>query len=234
MQRIPVSVGELFVGQVSAGDDPERLSDALRLLSFQSIYQNQQILMRLKTASVFFRRLARAPVQIILGNSPRTRIVRCPDSAGGLDFKGLIFGEMRFSVGAQNTLCETWVKMKPRNIFKDTFGLAVRLLGLYFLYTGLKDLDVQTLMDLPTLKNDSLEDIITAILPVMFNLAVAWWLLGSKMLIRRAYAESPRISEQFHSQPERVAPVSKPDQPQGLTDMETAEKKLAALVGKST
>ena len=140
---------------------------------------------------------------------------------------------MRFSVGAQNILCETWGKMKPRTFFKDIFSLAVRLLGLYFLYTGLKDLDVQTLMDLPTLKNDSLEDVITAILPVMFNLAVAWWLLGSKMLIRRAYAESPRISEQFHSQPEQVAPVSKPDQPQGLTDMETAEKKLAALVGKS-
>ena len=123
--------------------------------------------------------------------------------------------------------------MKPRTIFKDTFSLAVRLLGLYFLYTGLKDLDVQTLMDLPTLKNDSLEDVITAILPVTFNLAVAWWLLGSKMLIRRAYAESPRFPEQFHSQTEPVAPVSKPAQPQGLTDMETAEKKLAALVGKS-
>ena len=118
--------------------------------------------------------------------------------------------------------------MKP----KDTFILAVRLLGLYFLYVGLKDLDVPALMDTTVIKGDNPDDIISTALPVVFNLAVAWWLLGGSFLIRRAYPEPSRISDRFPSLAEPTAPASKPVQTQALTDLEAAEKKLEALVGK--
>ena len=118
--------------------------------------------------------------------------------------------------------------MKP----KDIFILAVRLLGLYFLYVGLKDLDVSALMDVTVIKGDNAEDIISTALPVVFNLALSWWLLGGSFLIRRAYPEPSRISDRFPSLTEPPAPASKPAQTQALTDLEVAEKKLAALVGK--
>jgi hypothetical protein len=115
---------------------------------------------------------------------------------------------------------------------KDLFILAVRLLGLYFFYLGLKDLDVPALMDTTIIKGDNLDDIISTALPVLFNLAVAWWLLGSSFLTRRAYPESAKISDYFTSLKEPAAPASQPAQTQALTDLEVAEKKLAALVGK--
>lgn len=118
--------------------------------------------------------------------------------------------------------------MKP----KDIFILAVRLLGLYFLYIGLKDLDVPALMDTTVIKGDNPDDIISTALPVVFNLAVAWWLLGGSFLIRRAYPEPSRISDRFPSLAEPTAPASQPVQTQALTDLEAAEKKLEALVGK--
>jgi len=121
--------------------------------------------------------------------------------------------------------------MKQRDIFKEIFSLAVRLLGLYFLFVGLKDLDVQTLMDVATLKDDSLEDIISAILPVVFNLGIAWWLLGRPWLIRRAYPEAPKNSD-LQAERDRVMPATKSAQLAGLIDGEITDKKLAALVRK--
>jgi hypothetical protein len=121
--------------------------------------------------------------------------------------------------------------MKQKDIFKEIFSLAIRLLGLYFLFVGLKDLDVQTLMDVATLKGDSLEDIISAILPVVFNLAIAWWLLGRTWLIRRAYPEAPKNSD-LQAERDRAMPAPKLAPLPGLIDAETTEKKLAALVGK--
>ena len=70
--------------------------------------------------------------------------------------------------------------MKPR----DIFGLAVRLLGLFFLYLGLRA--VTPMLDLGAIGTASKSDIINAILPIVFNLAVAWWLLGGGLLMRRA------------------------------------------------
>ena len=65
----------------------------------------------------------------------------------------------------------------------------MRLLRLYFLYIGLKDLDVLALMDVTVIKGDNSDDIISTALPVVFNLALDWWLLGGSFLIRRAYPE---------------------------------------------
>lgn len=120
--------------------------------------------------------------------------------------------------------------MKPRDIFKDIFGLAVRLLGLVFLYFGLSA--VPPLLDFGAIETAGKSDILNAILPVVFNLAVAWWLLGGGLLVRRAYPEASRISPHSQAQGEGTAPATKPVQSEGVMDMETAEKKLASLVGK--
>ena len=65
--------------------------------------------------------------------------------------------------------------MKP----KELFGLAVRLLGLVFLYHGL--MSVPTLFVAPP----------SVILLVIFLLAVAWWLIGgAALLTERAYPEN--------------------------------------------
>jgi len=116
--------------------------------------------------------------------------------------------------------------MKP----KDIFGLAVRLLGLLFLYFGLKA--VMPMLDLELIENPDKSDVINGLMPVVFNLAIAWWLLGGG-LARRACPE-PKTSEPARP-PERREPApAQPAQSQSpeLTGMERAEQKLAALVDK--
>ena len=115
---------------------------------------------------------------------------------------------------------------------KDIFTLAVRLLGLYFLYIGLRGLDVPSLMDVTIIKGDNLDDIISTLLPVVFNLTVAWLLLGNFFLVRRAYPDSSKLAERFGLPPESATPVAKPVEPAVMSDLEIAEKKLAGLVGK--
>lgn len=119
--------------------------------------------------------------------------------------------------------------MKP----KDIFGLAVRLLGLLFLYFGLKS--VLPMLDLEIIESPDKTDIINGFMPVVFNLAIAWWLLGGG-LTRRAYpepkaSEPARLREQSQPQPE-PAPARTAQPPTKLTGMEQAEQKLAALVDK--
>jgi hypothetical protein len=117
--------------------------------------------------------------------------------------------------------------MKPR----DIFGLAVRLLGLYFLYLGLTA--VTPLLDFGAIENASKSDIITTILPIVFNLAIAWWLLGGGLLMRRAYPEAPKILDRFPSQSPQAKPVTPAPAPAPeLANIDEAEKKLAALVEK--
>jgi len=122
--------------------------------------------------------------------------------------------------------------MNSKDIFKDSFSLAVRLLGLYLFYVGLKDLDTPALLDVTIIRVEKLSDIVTAVLPVIFNLTVAWWLLGSRFLTKRAYPETLRTLDHSQSPAEHVVKVSNPKQSQGVTDMEAAEEKLAVLVGK--
>jgi hypothetical protein len=116
--------------------------------------------------------------------------------------------------------------MKP----KDIFGLAVRLLGLFFLYMGLRA--VSPVLDLEAIENAGKSDLINAILPIVFNLVIAWWLLGGGLLVRRAYPEAPKISNHSSLQAEQGTPAANPTQPQEFSDMDRAEKKLAALVEK--
>jgi hypothetical protein len=120
--------------------------------------------------------------------------------------------------------------MKSRDIFKDIFGLAVRLLGLVFLYFGLSA--VLPVLDLGAIETAGKSDLLMAILPIVFNLAVAWWLIGGGLLVRRAYPESSRILDNSHSQLERGVSESKSTPPQALADMDRAEERLAPLVEK--
>jgi len=120
--------------------------------------------------------------------------------------------------------------MKSKDLFRDIFGLAVRLLGLVFLYLGLRA--VTPMLDLGALETAGRSDIITAMLPVVFNLAVAWWLMGGGFLLRRAYPESSRISPRQDAPEEGVASATRPARSEGITDEDAADKKLARLVEK--
>jgi len=122
--------------------------------------------------------------------------------------------------------------MNNRDLFKDLFRLAVRLLGLFFLYVGLKDLDVPALMDVTIIKGDNWDDLISTLLPVGFNLAIGWWLLGNNFLVRRAYPEVARVLGLSPSSSGPVTPSAQPPPPPQTTELEAAEQKLAALMGK--
>lgn len=120
--------------------------------------------------------------------------------------------------------------MKARHLFKEIFTLAVRLSGLVFLYLGLSA--VPPLLDLGALETAANSDLVTAILPIVFNLAVAWWLLGGGLLIRRAYPETPVIPTPSPAQRGDAVPATTSVPSKRTTDMDAADKKLAALVDK--
>lgn len=120
--------------------------------------------------------------------------------------------------------------MKSKDLFKDIFGLAVRLLGLIFLYLGLSA--VPPLLDFGAIETAAKSDIFSALLPIVFDLAVAWWLLGGTGLIHRAYPKSTTVSDRFASQPGETTRANASTSPPRSVDLETADKKLAALVEK--
>jgi hypothetical protein len=129
--------------------------------------------------------------------------------------------------------------MKP----KDIFGLGIRLLGLFFLYLGLRA--VSPLLDLDIIRNPAAnkDEILNDLLPVVFNLVVGLCLLRGVFFIHWAYPESskPGMAKKFENlpaQPKRVItsePVSstpEPALPAKSSGMERADEKLAALVEK--
>ena len=120
--------------------------------------------------------------------------------------------------------------MKSRDLFKDIFSLAVRLLGLVFLYLGLGA--VPPLLDFGAIETAARSDIVTALLPIAFNLAVAWWLLDGRWLIRRAYPESTTVSSHSPAQGQSAPPLTTSPPLQSATDADAADQKLAALVEK--
>jgi hypothetical protein len=118
--------------------------------------------------------------------------------------------------------------MKP----KDIFGLAVRVVGLYFLYLGIYGITEFLSSDQIETANKS--DLFYVFLPVAFNLIVAFVLIKGWLLVRLAYPEPSKYSEPLPSPspavPQPLSPQSK-SVPE-LTGMEQAEKKLASLVEK--
>lgn len=121
-------------------------------------------------------------------------------------------------------MVQMWTRMKP----KDVFGLAVRLLGLYFLYLGLNALAQMLGSDI--INSPEKMDIVYALLPVVFDLIVGWWLLRGGLLVRWAYPETSRPTENFPSSPVRAVPSAPPVAAAEPAGMDSAEKKLAALV----
>lgn len=119
--------------------------------------------------------------------------------------------------------------MKSEDIFKGIFALAVRLLGLVFLYFGLSA--VPALLDWGALETAAKSDIITAVLPIVFNLAIGWWLIGGRLLIRRAYPEAFQYSR-YPKKEETKAQTAVEPEP-GAGDMNAADKKLESLVEKA-
>ena len=120
--------------------------------------------------------------------------------------------------------------MKPGDIFKGIFALAVRLLGLVFLYFGLSA--VPPLLDLGAIETAARSDILAALLPIVFNLLVAWWLIGGGLLIRRAYPDAHKFSHLSQTHGENAVPTIKPGARQETTDMDAADQKLQSLVEK--
>jgi hypothetical protein len=121
--------------------------------------------------------------------------------------------------------------VKTREIFKEIFGLVIRLLGVYFLWAGLADLSVPALMNVQMIQSDQWTDIVSAILPAAFNLVVAWWLFGGS-LVKRAYPrELPFAQTYLSSHPDKTSEeAAQSPAPQSLAGMDLADKKLASLV----
>ena len=122
--------------------------------------------------------------------------------------------------------------MKETNLYKEIFRLAVRLTGLFFLCIGLKDLVVQTFMELAQARGTPLINIVSNFLPVAFTLTVAFWLLRGNWLIRVAYPEAGKIRQPVLPAVQQAEPETPTVAAPKLSEMEIAEQKLAALVGK--
>ena len=119
--------------------------------------------------------------------------------------------------------------MKPR----DIFGLAVRLLGLYFLYLGLYAITQLLGSDIAeVIKNPDKTDLINGLMPVVFDLVVGGFLLKGGWLMRWAYPETPKASGNLPAPTKRTAPSPESVPSPEPTGMDQAEKKLAALVEK--
>jgi hypothetical protein len=118
---------------------------------------------------------------------------------------------------------------------KDIFGLAVRLLGLYFLYLGLYAIAQLLGSDIADIvKNPDKTDLVNSLMPVVFDLVIGWLLLKGGWLIRRAYPETSRPSENLPVPVKRTTSLteSAPSPEPAAAGMDQAEKKLAALVEK--
>jgi Na+-transporting methylmalonyl-CoA/oxaloacetate decarboxylase gamma subunit len=114
--------------------------------------------------------------------------------------------------------------MKP----KDIFGLAVRLLGLYFLYLALSA--VGQMLSSDVFESPDRGDILTGLWPVLFYLVVAVWLMSGGFLGRLAYPEPRKsiLSLSSDAKPASAQPqVASTPESVGMND---PEKKLAALV----
>jgi hypothetical protein len=100
-------------------------------------------------------------------------------------------------------------------MIKDIFTLCVRVMGLIFLWLGIHSLI--GLLNIDAIRMTSGSDLVSAIIPAIFNFAVSMFLLGTQGLIRLAFPAPARRITEVHQEPERPAPTD-------------ANKKLASLV----
>jgi len=122
--------------------------------------------------------------------------------------------------------------LKSGELFKDIFGIGVKLAGLYFFCIGLKDMEAPAFMDVTTIKCDNLNDVISASIPVVFNFLVAWWLLGCRLLSCRAYPKITINRKRATAAAETPTLSAKPSPASSVTDVRATENKLSALAAK--
>lgn len=113
---------------------------------------------------------------------------------------------------------------------KDIFGLAVRLLGLIFLYLGLNATAQALGSDLIQAPDKS--DIINGVLPIVFYLIMAGFLIRGRLLINWAYPEKVQLSEHFPASAKPITPLPQPVSSPLSNGRDQTEEKLAALVEK--
>jgi hypothetical protein len=121
--------------------------------------------------------------------------------------------------------------MNQNELFKNIFSLAVKLVGLYFLYLAFRD--IPPLLQLTSLPGYTRTDVITAVLPPAFDLAAGWWLMANKFLIRCAYPESRKSPTANHPRPPADPAPLPVASPLSEKSPATVERKLAALVKKT-
>jgi hypothetical protein len=80
---------------------------------------------------------------------------------------------------------------------KDVFGVAVRIIGLAFLYHGLSHVttafgDLCPLFPPPSIKYLNFRSLIPNFITIALSLLIAWWMIrGAPWLLRLAYPEAP-------------------------------------------
>ena len=80
--------------------------------------------------------------------------------------------------------------MKP----KDIFSLAIRLLGLVFLYHGLQAIPAVVVAIITA---ESLRGIFFSVLMAGWQLGLALWLIrGAPLVLRQAYPDTSKVSEE--------------------------------------
>ena len=119
--------------------------------------------------------------------------------------------------------------MKPDEIFKGIFTLAVRLLGLAFVYFGLSA--IPPLLDLGAIETAGKTDILSATLPIAFDLLVGWWLIGGGLLVRRAYPQA-KSADYARTRGQDRADAITPGSRRETADMDAADQKLQSFVQK--
>ncbi len=82
--------------------------------------------------------------------------------------------------------------MKPPEIFK----IALRLLGLVFLYHGLLPLPMTVVQIISAFANRNVPQALFTLIMLAWPLFLAWWLLrGAPLLVRLAYPEIKTTSD---------------------------------------
>jgi hypothetical protein len=76
---------------------------------------------------------------------------------------------------------------------KDIFNLAIRILGLAFLYNALASTPVVILQIANLIRGTAGTNELISVLVIAWQLAVAWWLFGGpQLLLERAYPENAK------------------------------------------
>jgi hypothetical protein len=83
--------------------------------------------------------------------------------------------------------------MKPPELFQ----LALRILGLVFLYHGLAPLPMVLVQFLSAFRGPNTGQVLFTIVMLTWPLFLAWWLLrGAPQLMRLAYPETPAATKE--------------------------------------